>query len=304
MRIVSKTVVAYGVLFSAMLIWGFSFLAIKDVISVVPIFTLLFIRFAMASIILGGVGVAKRSLRLSSHDLFTLVGLSLLSPIGYFLFETFGIVHTQPSHVSVIIAIIPTVVFLIALFRRQERANWKKWIGIGLAYVGILLIIGSSQQEAGATLLGDLLVFGAVLCAATRTVLLKEVLKRITPLQATFYLFFFSLLLFGPLAATESWDWLALITPMLVLEMLFLGVLCSAVAFLAMHYALKHLSATQVAVSANFVPVVTLLAEILMMGGRLTLFKGLGTAAVIGGVLLTQIGERALRMPVTGIDEG
>lgn len=304
MHIAKKTVVVYGVLFSAMLIWGFSFLAIKDVISVVPIFTLLFIRFAMASIILGGVGVAKRSLGLSSRNLFTLVGLSLLSPIGYFLFETFGIAHTQPSHVSVIIAIIPTVVFLIALVRRQERTNWRKWIGIGLAYVGVLLIIGSSRQEAGASLLGDLLIFGAVLCAATRTVFLKEALKRITPLQATFYPFAFSLLLFGPLASTESRNWLALITPMLLLEMLFLGVLCSAAAFLAMHYALKHLSATQVAVSANFVPVVTVMAEMLVMGGQISLFKGVGTAAVIGGVLLARIGEHTLRTTVAGIEEG
>jgi len=287
-----------------MLIWGFSFLAIKDVISVVPIFTLLFIRFATASIILGGVGVAKKSLGLSSRNLFTLAGLSLLSPIGYFLFETFGIAHTQPSHVSVIIAIIPTVVFLIALVRRQERTNWRKWIGIGLAYVGVLLIIGSSRQEAGASLLGDLLIFGAVLCAATRTVFLKEALKRITPLQATFYPFAFSLLLFGPLASTESRNWLALITPMLLLEMLFLGVLCSAAAFLAMHYALKHLSATQVAVSANFVPVVTVMAEMLVMGGQISLFKGVGTAAVIGGVLLARIGERTLQTTVAGIEEG
>jgi len=272
-RIAKKTVVVYGVLFSAMLIWGFSFLAIKDVIGVVPIYTLLFIRFAMASIVLGSIGVARRGLRLSIRNLLTLAGLSLLSPIGYFLFETFGIAHTQPSHVSVLIAVIPTVVFLIALARRQERASWKKWIGIGLAYAGVLLIVGSSQQEAGATLFGDLLVFGAVLCAATRTVFLKEVLKRITPLQVTFYQFSFSLLLFGPLAATESRNWLALITPMLLLEMLFLGILCSAVAFLAMHYALKHLSATQVAVSANFVPVVTLIAEILFMGGQITLIK-------------------------------
>ena len=304
MRMAKKTAFVYGVLFSSILIWGFSFLAIKDVIGVAPIFTLLFIRFGVASIVLGIVGVARKGLRLSRRNLFTLAGLSLLSPIGYFLFETFGIAHTQPSHVSVIIAVIPTVVFLIALSRRQERANWRKWIGIGLAYAGVLSIIGSSRQEAGASVLGDLLIFGAVLCAATRTVFLKQALKRITPLQATFYQFSFSLLLFGPLAATESWDWLGQITPMVLLEMLFLGILCSAVAFLAMHFALKHLSATQVAVSANFIPVVTLLAEILVMRGQITPFKGVGTAAVIGGVLLTRIGESAPRTTVAEIAEG
>lgn len=299
-----ETVFVYFALLFAMLIWGFSFLAIKDVVETVPVFTLLFLRFAAAAVILGLLGGMRGKLRLPRRELLTMAGLALLSPIGYFLFETFGVAHTQPSHVSVIIAAIPTVIFLLSLVRGQERLSWRKIGGIIIAYLGIFLIIGSSRHEAGASLFGDLLIIGAVLCAATRTVLIKEVLKRVTPLQLTFYQFFFSLFLFGPLAATDGIGWLPDLTLTHVLEILFLGVLCSAGAFLAMHYALTCLSATQVAVAANFIPVITLLAEVTLTDAILTLSKTLGTLVTITGVVLTQLGNRDTTTVVAGLEEG
>ncbi len=218
-----------------------------------------------------------------------MAGLSILSPVGYFLFETYGVLYTQPSHVAVIIATIPIAVYLIAFARKQERLTWRRSAGILIAYSGILVIIGWGKNEAGASLLGDLLVLGAVLCAASRTTLIKDVLRRVTPLQLTFYQFFFSLFVFGPLALTEGFSWIGQVTPLALLELVFLGVFCSAGAFLFMHYALVHLSATQVAVSANLVPIITLIAEIGILGTMITIPKALGMAITLFGVLLTQM---------------
>ena len=281
----------YAALLSAMTIWGFSFLAIKDALSTVPVFSLLFSRFLLAAILLGTVAGFRRAFRVRRRDLLALVGLSGLSPVGYFLFETFGVARTQPSHVALIIAIIPITVYVIAFARRQERASVRKTVGILTAYAGILLIIGFGQREPGASLTGDLLVLCAVLCAAARTSLIKDVLRRVTPLQLTFYQFFFSLFVFGPLAAIDGFGWVSEVSTLVVLEILFLGVFCSAGAFLAMHYALSHLSATRVAVSANLVPLITLAAEVTLLGSALTPIKGIGTAVTLAGVLLTQWGR-------------
>jgi len=266
-----------------MLIWGFSFLAIKDAVASIPIFPLLFCRFAIATIVLAPIGGLRRALSLPLRDLAILAGLSALSPIGYFIFETYGVAWT-----SVIVATIPIAVYIIAL---------KRTIGILTAYGGILLIIGLSRGEGGASVRGDLLVLGAVLCAAVRTTLVKDVLRRVTPLQLTFYQFFFSLFIFGPLAATSGPSWLEGLT---LGEIVFLGVLCSAGAFFAMHYALSHLSATQVAVTANLVPIVTLFAEASLLGIGLTLAKSLGTLLTVAGVIISQIGSPSEPIPVRG----
>ncbi|MCK5248146.1 DMT family transporter, partial [Candidatus Bipolaricaulota bacterium] len=272
------------------------FLAIKDAIGTIPIFSLLFARFLLATLLLGILGLTRKALRLPRRDLLALAGLSILSPVGYFLFETYGVLYTQPSHVAVIIATIPIAVYLIAFARKLERVTWRRSAGILIAYSGILIIVGWGKNEAGASLLGDLLVLGAVLCAASRTTLIKDALRRVTPLQLTFYQFFFSLFVFGPLALTEGIGWIGQVTTITLLELLFLGVFCSAVAFLFMHYALVHLSATQVAVSANLVPIITLVAEIGLLGAILTIPKALGMAITLSGVLLTQL-DRSSHAP-------
>jgi drug/metabolite transporter (DMT)-like permease len=296
----STAIRVYGALLSAMTIWGFSFLAIKDALDTVPVFSLLFARFLLAAVLLGLMAISRRALRVPRRELLALAGLSALSPVGYFLFETFGVAHTQPSHVAVIIATIPIAVYIIAFARRQEHASWRKTVGIVIAYAGILLIIGFGQRETGVSLVGDLLILGAVLCAAIRTSLIKDVLRRVTPLQLTFYQFLFSLFVFGPLATTDGFGWLSRLSTSASLEILFLGVFCSAGAFLAMHYALAHLAATQVAVSANIVPLITLIAEATLLGSPLTLTKGVGTAVTLAGVVLTQW-DRTSRTP-PGLD--
>jgi len=289
----------YGALFSAMLIWGFSFLATKDAVSAIPIYPLLFFRFAIATVVLFPIAWFRRAFRLPRRELAILAGLSALSPVGYFIFETYGVSLTQPSHVSVIVATIPIAVYIIAFAIRQERITPRKTIGVLVAYSGILLVIGLSQGE-GASLAGDLFVLGAVLSAAVRTILVKDVLRHVTPLQVTFYQFFFSLFVFGPLAELHGFSWTEGLTAKITGEILFLGVLCSAGAFLAMHYALTRLSATQVAVTANLVPIVTLIAEASLLGIGLTPAKGIGTLLAIAGVVITQIGTPPEPLPVRG----
>ena len=287
----------YGALLSAMAIWGFSFLAIKDAVGTIPILSLSFARFAIATVALGLLALARGRLGLSRSNLLRVGGLTLLSPVGYFLFETYGISMTQASHASILIAAIPIVVYLIAFARRQEPVTWRKTSGILLAFVGVVVIIASSPSEAGASLVGDLLILGAVLCAALRTTLIVDVLKRISPLQLTFYQFFLSLFVFGPCVAIDGFGWVGEMTSLLWAEVLFLGVGCSAVAFLAMHFALSRLTATRVAVSANTVPLVTLFAEAMLFGVALTPLKLIGTVLTIVGVVTTQLGTPPRETP-------
>ena len=62
-----------------------------------------------------------------------------------------------------------------------------------------------------------------------------------------------------------------------------------------MHYALSHISATRVAVSANAVPIVTLLAEAALFGVLLTPLKLLGALLTITGVVLAQLRSSTLK---------
>jgi drug/metabolite transporter (DMT)-like permease len=295
---------AYGALVSAMVIWGLSFLATKELLPTVPVLSLLFARFAIAAALLAAFGLAQggrgRALRVSRRDLAMLAGLSILSPVAYYLFETYGVAWTQAGHVSVLIATIPIGVYLIAFARRMERVTWRRTLGILLAFGGVILLIDSSSGEAGASLAGDLLVLGAVVCAAVQTILLKGALRRVTPLQLTFYQALLSLVIFGPLAAIDGFSWTTRLSATGWGQLLFLAVFCSGIAFLAMNHALVRLSATSVAVSVNLVPVITLLTEAMLLGVRLTPAKIGGTALILLGVLATQLDGQPPVAPPSG----
>ncbi len=293
MHIKNRPLIAYMVLFMAIFIWGFSFLIVQQVVATIPVFMLLFLRFFIAMLVLAPFVVIKGEIRLPRRDLLIITRLTLLGPIGYFIFETFGIAHTLPSRAAMIIATIPIAVFLIALLRRQEKATWMKGLGIIIAFLGVFLIIGLKRQAPGASLLGDLLILGAVGCAATRTVLVKDILQRITPLQVTFYSFLFSLILFGPLAWRDGFNWVEHINISIIWGVLFLGVLSSAVAFFSIHYALTNLPATQVSVAANLIPVIALTGDVLLIGVDITLLKVVGITVTIIGVLITQLTRRS-----------
>lgn len=292
---------AYGALVSAMAIWGISFLATKELLPTVSVLALLLARFAIASALLAGYAAAsggwRARLRVSRRDLGMLALLSLLSPVGYYLFETYGVAWTQASHVSVLIATIPIGVYVIAFARRIEKVTWLRSLGILLAFGGVVLLIDSSSGETGASLAGDLLVLGAVVCAAVQTVLLKSALRRVTPFQLTFYQALFSLVVFAPLGALDGFAWIGRLSAQGWGELLFLAVFCSGIAFLAMNYALVHLTATTVAVSVNLVPVVTLAAEACLLAVPLAAAKLAGTALVLVGVFATERGASGAVAP-------
>jgi drug/metabolite transporter (DMT)-like permease len=285
-------------------IWGLSFLATKELLPTVPVLALLFSRFAIAALLLAvyaAVGGGwRKTLRLPRRDLGMLALLSILSPVGYYLFETYGVASTQASHASVLIATIPIGVYLIAFARRIEKITWRRSISILFAFAGVVLLIDSSVGETGASLVGNVLVLGAVACAAIQTVLLKGALRRVTPLQLTFYLALFSLAAFGPLSSLDGFSWIGHLSPAGWGYMLFLAIFCSGIAFLAMNYALVHLSATSVAVSVNLVPVVTLLAEALLFAVPLTSAKLGGTLLVLVGVFVTQLEPSPAVAPTGG----
>jgi drug/metabolite transporter (DMT)-like permease len=172
-----------------MIIWGFSFLATKELLPAVPVLALLFARFAIAAILLAAYAAAaggwRKQLRVSRRDLGMLAALSCLSPVGYFLFETYGVAWTQASHVAILIATIPIGVYLIAFARKMERVTWSRSAGFLLAFEAPSC---SSILRAGvARALPATSSFSAVVCAAIQTILLKNAVRRVTPLQLTFY---------------------------------------------------------------------------------------------------------------------
>jgi drug/metabolite transporter (DMT)-like permease len=204
-----------------------------------------------------------------------------------------GLAFTLPSHAALLYALTPTVVLLLAWVRGEERPSPQKLLGLGLAFSGVLvLLLGRATRDVPPPhwVLGDLLVLVAVFAWAGYTVLSRPLVQRHGAQRATTLSILFGLALFMPLGAIGlPRVHLAAVPPMAWVGLLYLGLMTSVLSYLLWFHALSLREPSRVAIATNAQPVATALLAWAFYGHPITTAFALGTALVIGGVVLTQV---------------
>jgi drug/metabolite transporter (DMT)-like permease len=180
--------IAYIELTLAMAIVGSSVVVGKLLIASFPVFLGARLRFAIASAVLLPmlIGREKGIPSITRKDWLFLF-LQILT--GVFLFSIFllyGLKWTTAAESGIISSTTPAVLGLIAFLFLKERLTRNKVIGIAFTLFGIIAInlIGTTASAERGTnpLLGNLLVFGAVVGEALFTIFRKVVSEKVTPL--------------------------------------------------------------------------------------------------------------------------
>lgn len=193
-----------------MIIAGSSVVAGKIVTGSFPVFLASGLRFALASALLvpllywreGGLP------RLDRQDLCILF---LQSFAGAFLFNVFllyGLRFTTAAESGIITATTPAVIGILSSLFLKERVAWNRCAGIVLSGLGILAVgVGSTLSSPGNgpnPLLGDILVFGAVIGEALFTVLGKAESQKVSPLALSALMSLIAFVLSLPLSLYEA----------------------------------------------------------------------------------------------------
>ena len=192
----------YIAAFIAVFLWGFSFIWTNDIINAqVPIFTFLFIRLALAGIILFIFSKATKKLqKLNLKDFLWLLLMSFFEPFIYFIGESYGMKATGSAVLTaVIIATIPIACMVLEKVIYKIGFTINKVVGIFLTIVGILLVVlkdGALSVEHG---YGIALLFLAVLGATGYAAIVKKLSGRINTFTIATYQFIIGALLFLPL---------------------------------------------------------------------------------------------------------
>ena len=112
---------------------------------------------------------------------------STLGVIGHFVYQLLfmaGVARTSVANSSLVFGCTPVTVALLSSSLGHERITPLRWAGVALSLAGIYLVVGQANQR-GASLAGDLLIFGAMLCWAWYTVGSRSLLTRYSPLVVT-----------------------------------------------------------------------------------------------------------------------
>lgn len=282
--------------FLAITFWGASFVATKVLLRELTPVTIIIVRFALGLVVLISIVILKREWSPNSG----------LNPIknrewGWFLFLGFngifihqllqvnGLVTTSATNTGWMVALTPIFTALLAWLFMQEIFGLASILGLALAILGTLLVVSRGELGSGAIGLpatrGDLLVFLGAINWAIFSVLSKRVLTRYSPsFMMTVTMGLGWLMLLPLFVASSGWQEMEGLSLEGWAALLFLGLLCSGVAYVYWYDALDAAGAGQVASFLYLEPLVTLVVAMLLLSER----PAIGTLAG-GGLILTGV---------------
>ena len=293
---------AAGVAWSS--IFGLSFLVTKGALEAFSPVTLLFLRFALATVALGALvpaGIVKLGYR--GKPKLPLVLICVFQPILYFTFETFGLREVASSTAGLVIGALPAAVAALSVPLLREHLSGRQVAGLVLSIAGVALVVlaGDAGTEgvasaAGAaeadSLGGVLLVVGAMLSAAFYNVYSRKASVRYSPAETTFAMMATGAVFFGLLVVleglTSGWSGIfAGATPAALGAVAYLGILSSVVAFFLVNLSLSRLKAAQASIFGTLTTLVSLVAGVLLRGEPFGLVQILGASGIVLGVWMT-----------------
>jgi drug/metabolite transporter (DMT)-like permease len=298
----NRPLVPYLCLAGAVLLWGTSFVSMKYALTGFAPMAVIFLRMALASLIMslfwGRVPKAGRE----PGDLKWLGFVCLLQPCLYFLLEGFAVSLTTSAQAGMISSLVPLLVAAGAFVFLREALSARMVMGLGLSLSGVvwLSLSGSAGESAPNPALGNFLELLAMCCASGYMLVLKHLSSRYNSWQLTGLQVFAGALFFLPGALASSPQWLAepgvafhAVPAQAWLAVGYLGGVVTLGAFGLYNQAVARLASAQAAASINLVPLVAVLAGWLMLGEALATAQTAACGLILTGVLLGQTRGKA-----------
>ncbi len=268
------------------LLWSTGYLGAKYGLPYAEPFTLLFLRFVLALVLLAPLVMWLRpAMAMSGRERGHLMVSGLLLH-GVYLGGVFAAIKLGLSAglTALIVGAQPLLTSLAAPLLFGERPGARHWAGIGLGFGGITLILGGGA-DAGFALPALLAAVAALFGITAGTLYQKRFCTRHDLLAVTVHQYLPTVALFGIAALlfeTREVAW----TAQFVAALLWLALALSLGAILLLTWLIKHGEAARVSSLFYLVPPVTAIEAWLLFGEPLGWLKVAGIALVALGVWL------------------
>lgn len=146
----------------AVLSWGASFVATKFALRDAQPVTVVWLRFAMGLVILGAAVIARKQLALPRRKDLAYFGLLGFIGITFHQWlQSTGLLTAQATTTAWIVTTSPIFIALLGWLFLREKLGWLRVSGIGLAFVGVLLVVSKGNLQS--LLIGSAITTGDIL---------------------------------------------------------------------------------------------------------------------------------------------
>jgi len=267
------------------LIWGATFIMVKDALNDAGPFAFGTLRFTIAGIL---------TLVIVNKSIFTLTKTEIIGGLicGFCLFcgyafQNFGLMQTSASKSAFITSVSVLMVPIILYLFNIQKIKMKVWFAVVLATIGLYFLL---DPRGGMMNWGDILTFGCALGFAVHIIFQGYYVKknvRVLPfflVQAWVVvgLSFINSLLFEPIFAIWS--------PRLISALLVTGIAATFIAILLMIWAQQILNPSETAIIFSLEPVFATVFAIIFAGEVLGLWGYIGGGLIVLAVAYGESG--------------
>ena len=243
-------------------------------------FTLLFLRFSFATILMIILLVGQHQTLPRGKLLWQLVGMGAIGYVGQSFCYLSAIKYASVGLVALLLYLYPIFVAILSSIFLKTKITLPKFMALALATFGAIL----TANPQGGQWLGIFLALAAALIYSIYIVIGAGVMKKVSSVQSSTIIFASASLVYGAITAVHGAQWPSSQTGWLAIAGLTLIATAIPVAtFLA---GLKRIGPTNAAMLSTLEPLVSVLLAALLFGELLQPLTLLGGGLILAGVLL------------------
>ncbi|MEO0062093.1 MAG: hypothetical protein RLZZ08_653 [Pseudomonadota bacterium] len=290
---------AFAALGLVMVLWAGNSIVARAVRFDMPPFTLAFLRWAGATLVLAPFAIAplRRDWRalLAGWKVVLLLGVLGIGAFNALLYS--GLQFTTATNALLLQAAIPAVVVVLDRVLFGVRSSLWQSVGVGCSILGVVAIVFEGDPGAAMRLhfgLGDVLILLAVVVWAIYTVFLRQ-RPKVSPVSFVAATFFLGVMAMAPLAVWEQahgaqihWNagvWAAIA---------YVALLPSLLSYFIFNWAAGVVGPARAGQAITMMPLFGALMSAALLGERLQPYHFAGMALIVAGIALSALAHRAL----------
>lgn len=280
-------------------IWGANFSVVKYALREFPELSFNALRLIVASgiflALIGRSASAPATGTAASIDRSDWRRLALLGVLGHFVYQLCflaGVARTSVANGALIFGCTPVTVALMASAAGHEKIPLTRWAGVLLSLSGLYVLVGHRTTWSLASLAGDALMFGGMVCWSAYSVLSQPLLKRYSPVLVTGVSMVIGTVLYVAIStpALARTDWQAIGVTSWAL-MFGSSALALAFAYAIWYTGVQRLGSSRTAIYSNLTPIFAMIVATLWLGEPIDSPQIIGAVAILSGVLVTRFAK-------------
>jgi drug/metabolite transporter (DMT)-like permease len=295
--------------------WGYVYIILSATsFALIPVFaiyaydggvsttTLLFLRFAIASIIFFGyIFLKMKNWQITKKQIVYLI---LLGGILYTAQSTFyftSVKYIPASLAALLLYLHPIFVAILSFIFNKEKLSKKIIIAVTLSLTGIVLVLGSPKGNIN--LIGILFAIGAAVVYSIYIIIGDRVTKKVSPMITCAFITLFSacsLFIGGTFTHTISFQFGKIGWIMAVGVALF----CSVIAMFTFFAGMNIIGPTKASILSMIEPVVTFILSTILFHERMAALQLVGGVIVLFGAILVVLASQKNPQNVNTIESG